>query len=67
MNYVFVVSDGTGGTAERALNAAMTQFESTQVQIELRPGVRSEDQVKQIVEEAAKFKGIIPDSDVPFT
>ena len=29
MNYVFVVSDGTGGTAERALNAAMTQFEST--------------------------------------
>ncbi|MEJ2048408.1 MAG: kinase/pyrophosphorylase [Calditrichota bacterium] len=59
MNYVFVVSDGTGGTAERALNAAMTQFESTQVQIELRPGVRSEDQVKQIVEEAAKVKGII--------
>ncbi|MEJ2536635.1 MAG: kinase/pyrophosphorylase [Calditrichia bacterium] len=59
MNYVFVVSDGTGGTAERALNAAMTQFESTKVQVELRPGVRTEDEVTLVVEEAASVKGII--------
>jgi len=41
MNTVFIVSDGTGGTAHRALNAALTQFKNIPVHIELRAGTRT--------------------------
>ncbi|HFE63547.1 MAG TPA: kinase/pyrophosphorylase [Caldithrix sp.] len=59
VNVVFVVSDGTGGTAERALNAALTQFQSVQITIIRKPGIRTEDQIKQIVAEVAHVGGFI--------
>ncbi len=59
MYRVFAVSDGTGRTAERALIAALTQFAGTDVEIERRADVRSEEQVRQVVEDAAQVGGFI--------
>ena len=59
MYHVFVVSDGTGGTAERSLNAALTQFEGMAVEIEKRPEIRSKEQVRSVVEEAARLDAFI--------
>ena len=59
MYYVFVVSDGTGRTAEQALNAALVQFEGTEVETILRAGVRTKLQVFEVVEEALNQKAFI--------
>jgi regulator of PEP synthase PpsR (kinase-PPPase family) len=59
MNRVFVVSDGTGETAERVLKAALAQFEGVAVKIERRSEVRTEEQVCQVVHEAAQAGGFV--------
>lgn len=59
MYYVFVVSDGTGRTAEQALNAAFTQFEDTQLEIVVKPGVQTKLQVLEVVQEALQKKAFI--------
>jgi len=59
LQHVFIVSDGTGATAKQALKAALVQFESTKVQIHIRPEVRSEQQILDIVSEAYTIKGMI--------
>ena len=56
---IFVVSDGTGRTADMALKAALAQFRSQQVNIHIRPEVRSEEQLVNIVTEAQKNRAII--------
>jgi regulator of PEP synthase PpsR (kinase-PPPase family) len=59
MDYIFVVSDGTGTTGEQTLKAALTQFAGAEVKIERRPGVRNKKQILQVVKEAAKVRGFI--------
>ncbi|MDH5414943.1 MAG: kinase/pyrophosphorylase, partial [Flavobacteriaceae bacterium] len=59
LQHIFIVSDGTGGTAKQALKAALVQFESTEVETHLRPDVRNEDQVLDIIYEAYRIKGLI--------
>ena len=59
MNKIFVVSDGTGGTAKRALNAALTQFEGADIQIIERPNILNEERVEEVVKEAAEVNGFI--------
>lgn len=59
MNRVFVVSDGTGGTAERAVKAALAQFIDVPVEIHRRPNIREKQQVTQVVREASEVEGII--------
>lgn len=59
MYYIIVVSDGTGRTAQQALNAALTQFENAPVEIIVRSGVRTRMQVLEVVEEALKRKAFI--------
>lgn len=56
---VFVVSDGSGATAERVVQAALTQFKTASVAIELRSRVRSGEQIRQVVQEAAQVEGCI--------
>ena len=56
---IFVISDGTGGTAEQMLRAALTQFTGTEVKIHRFPEVRTEDQVLEIVEEAVRVQSFI--------
>jgi regulator of PEP synthase PpsR (kinase-PPPase family) len=59
MYHVFVVSDGTGSTAERVLSAALTQFEGKDVQIDVRTEVRTQSQIHKIIKEAVKLKAFI--------
>ena len=57
--HIFIVSDGTGATAERVVQAALTQFKDASVAIERRPQVRSRDAVEEVVQEAARTGGCI--------
>ncbi len=59
MPTLFIVSDATGGTAERAVQAALVQFSDADVQIERRPKVRTPERVRQVVEEAAAQPALI--------
>ncbi|SPD75617.1 putative pyruvate, phosphate dikinase regulatory protein [uncultured Desulfobacterium sp.] len=59
MNHVFVISDGTGRTAQQALDAALTQFPDTSVEVHLFPEIRTEEQVISIIEQASRFRGFV--------
>lgn len=56
---IYVVSDGTGGTAERMARSALTQFENAQITLVRRPNVRSEKKLKAVVEEAATGESLL--------
>lgn len=56
---IFVVSDGTGRTAEQALKAALTQFDGVEIDISKYPGVRSGDDVRRVVEEASAANAFV--------
>ncbi len=49
---VFVVSDGRGETCNQVLQAALVQFEGQEFEMVIRPEVRTEDQVTDVVKEA---------------
>ncbi len=51
---VYVVSDATGVTARRVVEAALAQFEGAEVTVEQVPGVRTEKEVKRLVKQAAQ-------------
>jgi [pyruvate, water dikinase]-phosphate phosphotransferase / [pyruvate, water dikinase] kinase len=60
MHHVFVVSDGTGRTAENALRAALVQFNGANISIEKRTSIRTEEQIFSVIEEVkSKNKGFI--------
>ena len=59
MNKVYIVSDGTGRTAEHALNAALTQFPKAIIKIERRPGIGDNEQVQNVIQEAEKNDGFL--------
>jgi [pyruvate, water dikinase]-phosphate phosphotransferase / [pyruvate, water dikinase] kinase len=59
MNRIFVVSDGTGRTAQQALDAALVQFPGAPVEIVVRPNVRTAKRARAVVAEAAKAGGFI--------
>jgi hypothetical protein len=59
MNKVYVVSDGSGRTAEQILMAALTQFPSSSVDVLLKTEVRSDQAIEEIVEEVSNEKGFI--------
>ncbi|HDT13166.1 MAG TPA: kinase/pyrophosphorylase [Candidatus Aminicenantes bacterium] len=58
-NKIFVVSDGTGRTAERILSAALAQFPGAAVDIIVRSNVRTAQRVRRVVREAAKAEGFV--------
>lgn len=55
---VFAVSDGTGTTAERVLRAALTQFPQ-EVEVRRIGEVRTIEQVREVVREAAQARALI--------
>ncbi|MCX6251213.1 MAG: kinase/pyrophosphorylase [Bacteroidetes bacterium] len=59
MEKIFVVSDGTGRTAEQILMAALTQFPNARVEIVMKQEIRKEQQIEEIVKEVDEAKGII--------
>jgi len=56
---IYIVSDGTGRTAEQALNAALAQFGNVKVNLIRRPKVRTEQKVINVVKEAKENDGFI--------
>ncbi len=56
---VFVVSDATGETANRVVRSALVQFPDAPVTILRRAQVRTADQVRAVVEEAAAQPSLI--------
>ncbi len=59
MFHIFVVSDGTGRTAQQALNAALMQFPEVAINFYRRPEIRTLDQVNNVVREAQSMRGFI--------
>ncbi len=59
MYQVIVVSDGTGRTAQQALNAALTQFPGTDIDVVVHSDVSSPGRVKAIVTEASESGAFI--------
>lgn len=59
MYHIYVISDGTGKTAEGVVRAALTQFDNPPVEIVRYGGVREAGQVSKIVEEAKQTEGFI--------
>ena len=51
---VLVVSDGSGLTGERVVRAAMVQFDAHTIEVERVPEVRSVEQIRQAVADAAR-------------
>jgi len=56
---VFIISDGTGRTAEQTLKAALTQYETSKVEIHIYPNIRTEKQVINLISEIYSIKGLI--------
>ena len=59
MLVVYVVSDGTGETAQRVVRSALTQFQDASVELIRRDLVRTAQQVRAVVAEAARHDSII--------
>ena len=59
MHHIYIVSDGSGGTADQVLNAALTQFEGKEAVVERRSLVRNEEQIVTVVKEAAEQRAFI--------
>ncbi len=59
MYSIFIVSDGTGRTAEQFLNAALTQYQRTPVELFRRPNILTEDQIPEIIQEAVENNGFV--------
>lgn len=56
---IFVVSDATGETAERVTRSALIQFGDAPVSIARRGGVRTPEQVRDVLAEAAGHDSLI--------
>jgi regulator of PEP synthase PpsR (kinase-PPPase family) len=56
---IFIVSDGSGRTAEQALSAALIQFTDVEVKLINRAKIRTEQKVRETVQEAKKAGGFI--------
>ncbi len=56
---VFIVSDATGETAYRVVRATLTQFKDSLVEIKWRQGIRTAEQIAEVVENAAAANSLI--------
>lgn len=56
---VYVISDSLGETGEKLAHAAISQFDEETIDVVRVPFVRQADQLRQIVEDAAKQNAII--------
>jgi regulator of PEP synthase PpsR (kinase-PPPase family) len=56
---IFTVSDATGTTAERVVRAALVQFETSDIDLKRYGGIRTVEQVRSIVREAAEYGGFV--------
>jgi len=57
--YIWIISDGSGSTAERVLQATLVQFGQKNIVVERFPNVLKKEQIREIVQRASKSKGLI--------
>jgi regulator of PEP synthase PpsR (kinase-PPPase family) len=57
--YIWVISDGSGSTAERVLQASLVQFGHENVVVERIPDVRTKKQIEDIIQRASRRKGFV--------
>ncbi|MCX6578719.1 MAG: kinase/pyrophosphorylase [Candidatus Aminicenantes bacterium] len=57
--HIFIVSDATGQTAERVVDAALRQFKTTEVIKKVIPHVRLTKKIQEVIDEAAGVDGIV--------
>jgi len=57
--HVFIVSDGTGGTAERVISAALVQFKRIKPIFKRFPYIKTKEQIDNILARAEKREGIV--------
>jgi|TARA_B110000495_G_scaffold187660_1_gene187248 regulator of PEP synthase PpsR (kinase-PPPase family) len=56
---IFVVSDGTGDTAETVVRAALHQFHGYLVHMQVFPNVTERDQLENLIRRAAKERALV--------
>ncbi len=56
---VLIVADGTGETAEKAAQAALTQFRGLEVRTEAYTRVRSRFEIKEVIERASRERAFV--------
>ena len=59
MIHLYIISDGTGRTADQIVKAALTQFEGKDVAVDLRSNISDEKEIISIVKEAEQNSGAI--------
>ena len=52
-NVVYIVSDSTGDTAEKVLTAALKQFDTSDVRVEIFSRIRTSEAIEDVIESAA--------------
>lgn len=57
--YIWVISDGSGSTAERVLQATLVQFGKKNVVVQMLPNVLKKEQIGEIIRKASKNHGLI--------
>lgn len=57
--HVYIISDGTGETAERVVRAALLQFKQRNVALKRIPNIRTEEQMTQVLHEAAEKRALV--------
>jgi hypothetical protein len=59
LRHIFAISDGSGRTCSTVVQAALSQFKSTEVRLKTIPNVLSIRQIEKIILEAASVNGVI--------
>jgi len=59
MKHIFAVSDGSGATSRRVIEAALTQFSDAEISITRYGEVRTSDRIREIIAEVAQIGGFV--------
>lgn len=59
MQFVAICSDSLGETADLVVRAALHQFESLQIRIKRYPQIRSEEEIRELMEEVYSKSGFV--------
>lgn len=57
--YIYVASDATGGTGERVVRSALTQFSTSKLSVQAVPRIQTPTQVRELVAQAAERHALI--------
>ena len=56
---IFAVSDGTAVTARTVVQAALAQFPDVRVEVKMKPQVKTDEEIGQLIRQAKEEQGII--------